>query len=1118
MSPPAKRCKGAQAARRRRAQTKCPPRGSGSAGVHFVSAPRKAPRVARSRFEGATEASKTVEILVGLATETGTKHAQRHNPPVASCPRCRFIQHGRKWALKSGGVIPGAERQRRVVWLAERPPQWGGPWAMGCSICTLALVRLSNCPDEKVQWHGRRLSTRWGRFEVNSLVCMQASSVAQHASTDVHRVCVRLFASPNQPVVELLRTKEEDALFRGSVPQPSDWLRVWRSMKCPQSWRALEHANQTEHFICSTRGRPVHRKAWSHMAEVLAEACRQQKREHLRAAWSITIMVDDKGGYRLIRYKCDALSLPGGVSPAAERGSRTGVVAVLRNGGAGDSQQLSDFSDDYAQRMADSIVAGIRRFATPLEHGQPDEALVSHVLQHCRVFCGDGASLKCGRLLRQRHMPNIILVLRDITHALRPALGAKTLTLDNKFAAQWDRFFAADKAFVTTLQHSEALQAKLQACQRHVLGDVGQQGGGLARVLRHLRFAPHRWESTEVPRRRLCCMITAVAAWLAYQAGDMRIPRESRDRAARTLESMNASEIVCLGLQADFTAEAASFLRMFDGVDHDPAATSRQKRQFIDRMRSLFLEGRVLADATGSECSMTSIAVHQLAEPISFRYGDKVHTLSMQGAVKSTRDALARVHLVTDVMIARIGAELPCDTLVDCCQAFDLVVWDAEWNLAAPRSDRAEKLLDKTARLLRALQLGVAEGLAQFEAAMPRALEVWRRHRIGGGVMDNRDVWGRIFAENTGATQALHHFLRFYLSVSDGTGTLERNLGQLLRVLGSHKGSLDQLGMSQSNALEVLIDGPATEDAIFYPAAACPGAAAACPGPAGGVSPSEWLSGAPLGRHAQLQEMMLPTEFGKVCATVWLACHGRRFSAMAAPRKDTGAKREPPAGTETRVIARRRAQADNAVRSSTSQGSVGAEKFELRSARQKATEKMTDSPHWNAKFAAFHKQTQRTALEKRLQEHARARGTDPYPVPKLRLGPGRLQASEAARAAAAPGPARPLNHLRVFVAVADDGFQPSGGRYTVHRAGVRKLAGADLVVVDCFAFVAAMPERRMGAVELWMALLIVGLGKAVIPKGHWGGGSPRGIVHGRKAQGGESHVGQSPLGCRGRSP
>ena len=90
--------------------------------------------------------------------------------------------------------------------------------------------------------------------------------------------------------------------------------------------------------------------------------------------------------------------------------------------------------------------------------------------------------------------------------------------------------FSGKNALIKNVQHSDLLQARLQACQRDILAEWGSQGGGVVNVLRHFSFAPHRWESFAAPRRQYCCMLLAIFKSLGAIAGDWRVDKKNKSR------------------------------------------------------------------------------------------------------------------------------------------------------------------------------------------------------------------------------------------------------------------------------------------------------------------------------------------------------------------------------------------------------------------------------------------------------------------------------------------------------------------------------------------------------------------------------------------------------------
>ena len=71
-------------------------------------------------------------------------------------------------------------------------------------------------------------------------------------------------------------------------------------------------------------------------------------------------------------------------------------------------------------------------------------------------------------------------------------------------------------------------------------------------IIRHISFAPHRFESFVGPRRQYVCLLNAIFLCLAGVANDIRQDRAVRDRAVTAMESMTARDIFEAGLAGDF--------------------------------------------------------------------------------------------------------------------------------------------------------------------------------------------------------------------------------------------------------------------------------------------------------------------------------------------------------------------------------------------------------------------------------------------------------------------------------------------------------------------------------------------------------------------------------------
>ena len=492
--------------------------------------------------------------MLGPVTETKDDHLARHGGGLRSCPRCRYYKRSAQWSRQVAETTRAGPRN--LVWLAERPVRWGGTWGLGCKICADSVARVAvdgagTCRTAGAQ--RRRLGTAWARFEVRAK-SLQAEHIRQHQDYDVHRVAVLSYLRPDAPVALALQADlSDDRLLAGSVPQPCDWLRAWRAARTPQSWRAASETLQTEHFIRQCRDRSVLTRPLEQMAEIMQEVIRLDKREMLRQSKAISLSFDDRKGYKLVRYRA-ALGRIGDSAPAAPQGAAEAKEAVACEGILGCIQclrgsTLEDLADDYAARAAREVVALISRFCTPLGDVQ-DDNLFSHIVKTVRSICCDGALQKVAAVLRST-FTEVVLIQRDPAHFIRIAC-MEPLVRTGRFEAQHKRLFTAKHALLKSVQFSDALQARLEACQRIVVQSRGCQGGDVRHIMRHFSFAAHRFESWAGPRRKYACCVHAVALLLCEMAGDSRRSLHERQEAQAALDAMTPRDMLEVGLAADF--------------------------------------------------------------------------------------------------------------------------------------------------------------------------------------------------------------------------------------------------------------------------------------------------------------------------------------------------------------------------------------------------------------------------------------------------------------------------------------------------------------------------------------------------------------------------------------
>ena len=138
---------------------------------------------------------------------------------------------------------------------------------------------------------------------------------------------------------------EGRGVFRGSVPQPWDWLSALSACRRMQSWNTATIAANDRRPASS---RPLHQKTLKKMCEIQREVIRKRKRKQLAAATYVSLASDDRGRYKLLKFKCDLGSAP----PRAETelGARHGLIGVDDQFGG---LKEENFDDDYGNRVVE---------------------------------------------------------------------------------------------------------------------------------------------------------------------------------------------------------------------------------------------------------------------------------------------------------------------------------------------------------------------------------------------------------------------------------------------------------------------------------------------------------------------------------------------------------------------------------------------------------------------------------------------------------------------------------------------------------------------------------------------------------------------------------------------
>lgn len=304
------------------------------------------------------------------------------------------------------------------------------------------------------------------------------------------------------------------------------------------------------------------------------------------------------------------------------------------------------------------------------------------------------------------------------------------------------------------------------------------------------------------------------------------------------------------------------FIREWDQSNHDPAEASASLYAFEKKLRLLFVEGYIMFDGCaatpelGEAKTITQIVLEQLQDNVCIRYGSRTKYLYTSKSKDAVAPVLAEMKSVVEDVLARLSADFHTQDVYMAFEVLSLPTWKKV--LASPDSLAATQthLKEKGARLWRAMGLSGSWNDGKFVQLVRGALQHRELMQDSLGLYpDNRIVWATFCAATPESQWALP-VIQMYVSHPDGTGDVERGLGQHAKYRDAHVGAPDGEGGSTPElCLEIRADGPQDVTELFA---------------------------------RQADGTLLLNEFSRELARVWIDRFGRRYSCQQKVRSDHG--------------------------------------------------------------------------------------------------------------------------------------------------------------------------------------------------------------------------------------
>ena len=222
----------------------------------------------------------------------------------------------------------------------------------------------------------------------------------------------------------------------------------------------------------------------------------------------------------------------------------------------------------------------------------------------------------------------------------------------------------------------------------------------------------------------------------------------------------------------------------------------------LDRLRRLFLDGRILEMQPGDEESCTHCVVRQAMQAGPIFYGESQHFLwDPKTRKRDYSEALQACATVVQLMLERLQCEFPPSSLEMCFSVFSVNEAAAEqaagvqtWQTFEVSAEiRVRKLLREGLKITH--DQTIHRAFRDFMSSLHRLVARAR------DISDNRTGWAEERLSSSGCS-AWHELISFYLAQEDGSCRVERAHAHGKRLLQSHAGPLEGTGTSYSDLLE----------------------------------------------------------------------------------------------------------------------------------------------------------------------------------------------------------------------------------------------------------------------------------------------------------------------------
>ena len=254
-------------------------------------------------------------------------------------------------------------------------------------------------------------------------------------------------------------------------------------------------------------------------------------------------------------------------------------------------------------------------------------------------------------------------------------------------------------------------------------------------MVRNLRAAKHRFESTTKPLGRFCLHLPAIIE-VAHSIACARSCSQEGRSMAQWLQSISSVDLLLLAMLADAHDEGLMLVRCFDNSQVDLADLANNLSTFTDHLRCLFDQAMCWTVEGYTSHVLQLLASHTIAIPA---VGVGI-TRIMPPATEADKDhALTKMKVWMQLAVSVLEAEFPSFSLVRAFAILDLGIEKPAMTLASDNLANINRQENDIARLAQAFKLDASLLRAELSHMRPRAQAV--KQQIG---CSTQEAWRKV--------------------------------------------------------------------------------------------------------------------------------------------------------------------------------------------------------------------------------------------------------------------------------------------------------------------------------------------------------------------------------------